>query len=86
LEVINVVDVQVKEKESFERALRRFKKMWERAGVLREVRTRSFYEKPSDTKREARKKTVRRIKRNARIEALRNDPRASRQRRKTRRK
>ena len=86
MEVINVVEVQEKEKESFERALRRFKKMWERAGVLREVRTRSFYEKPSDTKREARKKTVRRIKRNARIEALRNDPRASRQRRKTRRK
>ena len=51
-----MVEVQVKEKESFERALRRFKKMWERAGVLREIRTRSFYEKPSDAKREARKK------------------------------
>ena len=86
MEVINVVEVQVKEKESFERALRRFKKMWERAGVLREVRTRSFYEKPSDTKRDARKKTVPRIKRNASIEAFRNDPRASRQRRKRRRK
>jgi|TARA_B110000240_G_scaffold196960_1_gene250623 small subunit ribosomal protein S21 len=76
-----VVEVQVKEKESFERALRRFKKMWERAGVLREIRTRSFYEKPSDAKREARKKTVRRVKRQARIDAMRNDPRASRQRR-----
>ena len=48
-----MVEVQVKEKESFERALRRFKKMWERAGVLREIRNRSFYEKPSDAKREA---------------------------------
>ena len=76
-----MVEVQIKEKESFERALRRFKKMWERAGILREVRTRSFYEKPSDAKREARKKTTRRIKRNAKIEAMRNDPRASRQRR-----
>ena len=46
-----MVEVQVKEKESFERALRRFKKMWERAGVLREIRSRAFYEKPSDTKR-----------------------------------
>ena len=55
--------------------------MWERAGVLREIRTRSFYEKPSDAKREARKKTVRRVKRQARIDAMRNDPRASRQRR-----
>ena len=76
-----MVEVQVKEKESFERALRRFKKMWERAGVLREIRTRSFYEKPSDAKREAKKKTVRRVKRQARIDAMRNDPRASRQRR-----
>ncbi|HIC37055.1 MAG TPA: 30S ribosomal protein S21, partial [Candidatus Marinimicrobia bacterium] len=50
------------------------------------VRTRSFYEKPSDAKREAKKKTVRRIKRLARIEALRNDPRASRQRRRRRRR
>ena len=77
-----MVEVQVKEKESFERALRRFKKMWERAGVLREIRTRSFYEKPS----EAKKKTVRRVKRQARIDALRNDPRASRQRRRKRRR
>ena len=76
-----MVEVKVREKESFERALRRFKKMWERAGVLREIRTRAFYEKPSDTKREARKKTVRRVKRLARIEALRNNPRASRIRR-----
>ena len=81
-----MVEVQVREKESFERALRRFKKMWERAGILREVRTRSFYEKPSDAKREEKKKTVRRIKRLARIEALRNDPRASRQRRRRRRR
>ena len=81
-----MVEVQVREKESFERALRRFKKMWERAGILREVRTRSFYEKPSDAKRETKKKTVRRIKRLARIEALRNDPRASRQRRRRRRR
>ncbi len=81
-----MVEVQVKEKESFERALRRFKKMWERAGILREIRSRAFYEKPSDTKREAKKKTVRRIKRMARIEALRNDPRLSMQRRRKRRK
>ena len=81
-----MVEVQVKEKESFERALRRFKKMWERAGVLREIRTRSLYDKPSDEKLEAKKKTVRRVKRQARIDALRNDPRASRQRRRKRRR
>ena len=51
-----MVEVQLKEKESLERALRRFKKQWERAGILKEVRNRSFYVKPSDAKREARKK------------------------------
>ena len=81
-----MVEVQVRERESFERALRRFKKMWERAGVLREIRNRAFYEKPSDMKRELKKKNVRRIKRLARIEALKNNPRAIRQRRKSRRK
>ena len=79
--MIIVVEVQLKEKESLERALRRFKKQWERAGILKEVRNRSFYVKPSDAKREARKKAVRRMARNARIEALRNDPRANKRRR-----
>ncbi|MBT3299132.1 MAG: 30S ribosomal protein S21 [Candidatus Marinimicrobia bacterium] len=77
-----MVEVQVRDKESLERALRRFKKKWERAGVLRELRTNAFYIKPSDEKREAKKKAVRRMARNTRIEALRNNPRAQRRRRK----
>ena len=76
-----MVEIKVRDKESLERALRRFKKKWERAGVLRELRSRSFYIKPSDEKREARKKATRRMARNARIEALRNNPRAARRRR-----
>lgn len=75
------IEIQVRERESLERALRRFKKKWERAGILREVRNRSFYVKPSDEKREANKKAVRRRARMARIEALRNNPRANRHRR-----
>jgi len=76
-----VVEIQVRDKESLERALRRFKKKWERAGVLRELRSRSFYIKPSDEKREAAKKAARRKARMARIDALRNNPRAVRTRR-----
>ena len=75
------IEIQVRERESLERALRRFKKKWERAGILREVRNRSFYVKPSYEKREANKKAVRRRARMARIEALRNNPRANRRRR-----
>ena len=42
-----MVEVSVKNGEQLERALRRFKKKWERAGVLREVKRKSFYIKPS---------------------------------------
>ena len=76
-----MIEIQVRERESLERALRRFKKKWERAGILREVRNRSYYVKPSDEKREANKKAVRRRARMARIETLRNNPRANRRRR-----
>ena len=44
-----MVEVQIREKESLERALRRFKNQWERAGILREVRNISFYIKIPQT-------------------------------------
>ncbi|MDP6533125.1 MAG: 30S ribosomal protein S21 [Candidatus Marinimicrobia bacterium] len=58
-----MVEIQVRDGEPLERALRRFKKKWERAGVLREVRRKAFYIKPSDEKRAIRKKSTRRIAR-----------------------
>ena len=42
-----MTSVEVREDESFERALRRFKKQCEKAGVLSELRKREHYEKPS---------------------------------------
>lgn len=62
-----MVEVTVREGEPLEKALRRFKKKWERAGILRDVKKKSFYEKPSDSKRIARKKAVRRMARMRRI-------------------
>jgi small subunit ribosomal protein S21 len=54
--------VKVKDNESFENALRRFKKQCEKAGILSEVRKREHYEKPSIKKKKkalsARKKAV----------------------------
>jgi len=58
-----MVEVTVREGEPLERALRRFKKKWERAGILREVRQKSYYVKPSERKRAERKKAVRRMTR-----------------------
>ena len=62
-----MVEVTLREGEPLEKALRRFKKKWERAGILRDVKKKSFYEKPSDSKRIARKKAVRRMARMRRI-------------------
>ena len=39
--------VRVKENEPFDVALRRFKRTCEKAGVLGELRSREFYEKPT---------------------------------------
>jgi len=58
-----LVEVKVRDGEQLERALRRFKKKWERAGILREIRRKAYYVKPSDEKRVERKKTMRRLAR-----------------------
>ena len=39
--------VKIRDGESFEQALRRFKKQCEKAGILSELRKREHYEKPS---------------------------------------
>ena len=58
--------VTVKEDESIESALRRFKKQCEKAGVLSELRRREHYEKPSVRRKKkaiaARKKVVKRLR------------------------
>lgn len=43
--------VQIRDGESFDGALRRFKKQCEKAGILSEVRKREHYEKPSIKKK-----------------------------------
>lgn len=46
-----MTEVEIRQGESFESALRRFKKKIEREGILREVKDRKHYEKPSEKKR-----------------------------------
>jgi small subunit ribosomal protein S21 len=43
--------VKIKDNETIDRALKRFKKKFEKTGVLKELRARTFYEKPSVKKR-----------------------------------
>jgi len=46
-----MTSVKVRDGESFENALRRFKKMCERAGIVTEIRKREHYVKPSVAKK-----------------------------------
>ncbi len=55
-----MVEVTVRNGEQLERALRRFKKKWERAGVLREIKRKSFTLNLVTNKGLRRKKLVRR--------------------------
>ncbi len=43
--------VKIREGETFEQALRRFKKQCEKAGIIAELRKREHYEKPSEKKK-----------------------------------
>ena len=57
-----MVSIKVKSGEPFEKALRRFKKKWEKAGILRDVKAKAYYLKPSELKKIAKtKKRKRRI-------------------------
>jgi small subunit ribosomal protein S21 len=57
--------VHVREEESFENALRRFKRKVEKSGILTELRKRQHYEKPSVKRKrkavQARKKMLRKL-------------------------
>jgi small subunit ribosomal protein S21 len=49
-------EIEVRKDESFESALRRFKKKIEREGIIREIKERKHYEKPSEKKRKKTRK------------------------------
>ena len=58
--------VKIREGESFEQALRRFKKQVEKSGVLSELKKREHYEKPSVRRKKkslsARKRVLKKMK------------------------
>ena len=62
-----MVEITLKNNEPFEKALRRFKKKWEKAGILREVKKRKYFVKPSVLKRMAARSAANRIRREARL-------------------
>lgn len=53
-----MIVINVKDGESIDRALKRFKKKFEKTGVLRELRSRQAFEKKSVAKRNTVKRAV----------------------------
>ncbi len=57
-----MVKIVLRERESAQEAVRRFRKIVERSGLKRELRRRERYEKPSDVRRKAKNRAIRRTK------------------------
>ncbi len=57
----------VRDRESIQEAVRRFRKLVERSGLKREMRRKQYYEKPSETKRRARIRAERRARKDRMI-------------------
>jgi len=58
-----LVSVQINENESIDKLLKRFKKKYERAGVLKEYRKKAYFVKPSIDNRLKRSRSKRRAQR-----------------------
>ncbi len=58
-----MIRLTLRENESIQEAVRRFRKLVERSGLKREMRRREHYEKPSEIKRRARLRAERRSRR-----------------------
>ena len=69
-EVFGVVKLTLRDKETAQEAVRRFRKLVERSGIKKEIRIREFYEKPSETKRRARLRAQRRARRERMLAGL----------------
>jgi small subunit ribosomal protein S21 len=53
-----MIIVQLKEGENIERALKKFKRKFEKTGVVKELRSRQAYVKPSQKRRDVVKRAI----------------------------
>jgi small subunit ribosomal protein S21 len=53
-----MIIVPIKEGENIERALKKFKRKFEKTGIMRELRSRQAYSKPSVRRREEVKRAI----------------------------
>jgi small subunit ribosomal protein S21 len=60
------IEIKMKDGERIDNALRRFRKVVEKSGVLQELRKREYFEKPSVKKKRKQAAARKRAKRNSR--------------------
>jgi small subunit ribosomal protein S21 len=58
-----MIRVKVRNNESVEQMVRRFKKLCEKEGLTRDIKRNSYYEKPSERRRRKVRKSMKRIAR-----------------------
>jgi len=56
------VKLRLRERETVQEAVRRFRKLVEHSGIKKEMRRREFYEKPSERRRRARRRAERKAR------------------------
>ncbi len=65
------IRIKARSGESAEQMLRRFKKMCEKEGLTKDVKKHAYYEKPSERRRRAMRKSIKRV---AKILELKGQP------------
>ncbi len=60
---VHLIKVIIQDTESLDKALKRFKKKYEKAGILKEFRRRQFFVKPSVEKKMNKERAIRKSKR-----------------------
>ncbi len=54
-----MIKVKARGGESIQQMMKRFKKMCEKEGLIKDIKRQSYYEKPSEKKRRQKRRTVR---------------------------
>ena len=65
------IRIKARSGESAEQMLRRFKKMCEKEGLTKDIKKHAYYEKPSERRRRALRKSIKRV---TKVEELKGQP------------
>ncbi len=69
-----MIKVKPRGNESIQQMLKRFKRLCQREGLIRDMKRHAYYEKPSDRKRREGRKAIRRAEKTAAEEAAASRP------------